>query len=210
MLPLAFHIRVLWLEFNEAELTLLCSNTRSVFVYVATLARLTLMVPNCELPLADCVGCATVMMWLWPSRMLVVEVEADAVGLGGQLESGDNGSSLMIELSTVSDSKQSIAILLAIAAARLFTSFGEVNVNLVWSASLLFMLVILVLLVANIKFAVAFWLVLVVGNIIPLVLLHFAGALFSVLWLSSVASLLLMCLTVGDLIDSTLEFIEIS
>lgn len=62
--------------------------------------------------------------------MLAVEEEADAFGLGGQLESGDNGSSLIIELSTVSVSKQSIAILLP-SAARVFTNFGEVNVNLV-------------------------------------------------------------------------------
>lgn len=58
----------------------------------------------------------------------MVEVEADAIGLGGQLESGDIGSSLIIELSTVSVSKQSIAMLVSIAA-RLFTSLGEVNVK---------------------------------------------------------------------------------
>lgn len=58
----------------------------------------------------------------------MVEMESDAIGLGGQLESGDRGSSLIIELSTVSVSKQSMAVFVPIAA-RLFTSFGEVNVK---------------------------------------------------------------------------------
>lgn len=81
-------------------ITLLCSNTRSVFVKVATLAILTLIVPNCETALVCCVGCVTIM-WLAPSKMLVVE-EFDVFGLDGQLESGDNGSSFTIMLSPVS------------------------------------------------------------------------------------------------------------
>lgn len=70
-------------------LTLLCSNTRSVFVYAAIFARLTLIDPYW--------GGGP---WLFGDVVPISSVAADVLGLGGQLEPGDIGSSFTLDSST--------------------------------------------------------------------------------------------------------------
>lgn len=68
--------------------TLLCSKTKSVFVYAAIFAKLTLIEPYW--------GGGP---WLFDDGVVIGNVAADVFGLGGQLDPGDIGSSFTFDSS---------------------------------------------------------------------------------------------------------------